>query len=114
MKRSGLILCFNISHASAFHQAHGQNDLFLLHFLIPELGQDHVRGQNTLLVGVLVYGGEAGDGQLGQVVVVKAHDGFIPGHGYAPLAEARHDTRGKNIGGSKDAGDLRLFGFVAR
>ena len=77
--------------------------------LMLQLLHDHIRCQDALLLRVLVNGGQAGNGELSQVVIVKAHDGFIPGHAHALFAQARHDARGQDVGGSEDGGDLRFF-----
>ena len=51
-------------------------------------------------------GGQAGNRQLGQVVVIETDDGFISRHIHTALTESGHNTRGENISGSKNAGDF--------
>lgn len=98
-----------ISDAVALHQLHRQNHMLLRNFFPPHLRQDHIRSEETLLLGVLTNGGQAGEGQLGQVVIVEANDGLIPRDGQPALAQTRHDARSQDICRREDAGDFRPF-----
>ena len=54
-------------------------------------------------------GGEGRIADLGQVQVVKAHDGHVPGHRFSRLAQALDDPGPQDVRRREDSGDAAVF-----
>jgi len=77
---------------------------------MPKLRKQHIDCEKSLLLGVLMDRRKIWICQLAQIVVIKAHNGFVVRNEHALFTKPRHNARGKNIRRGEDAGDLRLIG----